>query len=308
MPNIFCLYQNAYEMKKIHRIESKRFNYIKRLGQASEIQVIEFPNAVKEFDENGNVLLDLQFDNHGNISEKIEFAYKEGKLIKKTTYIDEDEVADISNYHYDTTAKLSYVIVEFIDGTQDKIVYKYNSNGNLINKASEDGEGSQEEMRYENNLLVYHKIVDDFDELEREEFRTYSIDGKLVEMRLRTFNEGDLQTVEVVCDAEGRTTREMVFNSKSRKLAEKNLSYDSFGNLIKIVSNDENGLSTLEMIYDSNNNEIEQIETNDDGEIQHQVKRTYSAENEVIRSEIQIFNYGRAIDLHYVIETNYTYF
>lgn len=295
-------------MKKVHRIESKRLNYIKRIGQSSEIQVVEVPSAFKEFDENGNVILDMLYDNHGNISEKIEFAYLNGKLIKKTTYIDEDEVADISHYSYNNQGKLEYAIIEFIDGSKDKILYNYDANGNLIHKASEDGEGSQEEMRYENNLLVYHKIVDDFDELEREEFRTYSNEGKLVEMRLRTFNEGDLQTVEVICDAEGRAVKEIIFNSKSRKLGEKILSYDSKGNLVKIVSNDENGLSSLEMMYDGFNNEIEQIETNEEGEVQHHVKRTYNELNEVVHSEIKIFNYGRAIDLHYVIETNYTYF
>jgi len=67
-------------------------------------------------------------------------------------------------------------------------------------------------------------------------------------------------------------------------------------------------VSFIKFEYDEAGNEIYQLETNEQGEINHQVRRNYDNEGNLLDSDVEMFYHGQGMDSHYEIKYEYTFF
>lgn len=291
---------------KIREIIGKRFNYLVKSIKDDEIEIVEVPFSYKRYDENGNLLSDISYGSAGNIAEKLEYVFEDKLLKKKLIYLDENEIAETHVYHYQND-KIASKTIEYLDGNIEDILFSYNAAGNLISIASEEGEGGSEKMEYENSKLIRHLIIDDFEEVEKDEKRYYEQD-KLVRIESVNFDEGETRKIITYINEDSKIISEEIYNEKRQKIASKSFIYSESGKLERIDTHSINGNTSLVFEYDEGGNEILQKEFDADDNILHQVSRVFNADNTVNTAEVEIFNYGKSIDIHYRIEYAYNYF
>ena len=294
--------------KKIKSITSKRFNYIIKSLQDNEVDIDEVPSSYKLFDLNGNLICEISYNSEGVISEKTEFDYVDNLLIQKRIFLDETEVAEYRKYFYDIHGNIDYVLVQYTDDTEEKIIYQYDADHNLISKKSEEGDGGYEVLKYDGKNLIFHQIIDDFDEVEKEENRKYSSDGRLILIDLKRYEDGELRNILIHFDIDSKIFLEEVKDKNNALIESKYLNYNDKGHLIEIktISDEEERILNFE--FDENGNEILQQDVDSQQNIHHSVKRTFDENNNVLSADVEIFNYGKAIDFHYKIEYSFIYF
>ena len=291
---------------KIKEIVGKRFNYSVRSIKDEEVEIVEAPFNYKKFDENGSILCDTTYAANGSLAEKIEFEYEGNELVCKKIFLDENQIAENHCYHYQDK-KLKSKTIEYIDGNNEEILYFYDSNGNLISIESEEGEGGHEKMEYQNGKLTRHLIIDDFEEVEKDERRFYE-NEKLIRIDQLSYDEGELRTISTMLDDNSRIIAERIQNQSGKLVAEKSFEYSTEGLLTVIKTKSQKGEIKLVFEYDSRGNEILQEEFDSDEKILHRVVRVFNENSDVTEAEVEIFNYGKSIDVHYKIEYSYNYY
>ena len=119
------------------------------------------------YDENGNVIKDFEFnlpeavltewekkyDNEGRLAEtkgdklyglsgnayKKKYIYKDNKIVREIYYCDSLESTELkkkctTEYNYDEEGKLQKAIQKYVEGTESKITYSYDADGNQVSK------------------------------------------------------------------------------------------------------------------------------------------------------------------------------
>jgi hypothetical protein len=195
----------------------------------------EFKSFQQEFDEQQNLLKEIEYSADGEIESSSAYKYNDqNKMVAEIHYFEEDEVGETINYKLDEEGKP--VEIETTYGDSGKSIKKISRSGSLLTVkiVDEDGEAEGEEMvkfdhkqrpieetQVDEDGKISQRSVyeyNDSDELvsridygENNEFHTkttfeYNEDGKLVQSIQRTESGNLINSVLYEYDANGNRT------------------------------------------------------------------------------------------------------
>lgn len=131
-------------------------NYFMKITEYTSHQdADEITSRIAEHDEQGNITLEIDFDDNGQQLLKSTNTYDtDNRLITSTQFDEEEQFIEKKQFEYDENGKLILTITDFPDGSISKESQKIEGQSRLIITEDEDGdfEGSVEYLMDENGL------------------------------------------------------------------------------------------------------------------------------------------------------------
>lgn len=294
--------------KKIKTTLLYRIDYLPNPdGSEKALKPRKYSSA--EYDEEGQLLSEIKYNEDGEVEDKKVNSYDaEGRLLEEISYLGDDDMAEHMAYERDADGKVLKAYKIYQDGERDTIHYNRDAEGNLIEKItidSFDEEEAREIIDYENKQVVLRKRYE-YDELLLEESFTYDENRKMTG-HTKWSAEDEEARYESSFDSQGRILHMRKLTLKGKILSEAVYHYEG-DHLVKIVEKDSHGENTTSLVYDDAGNPVEQTEKNKQGELNNRAVRQYNDNKHVTSSEVWINFHGRALNQHYELKYEYTYF
>jgi len=298
--------------EKIKIVKATRYDKKVTSVIKGEINTVESPMSIKKYDEQSNLIHSTVWGENGMVSEMFDLEYQDGKLVKRMTYAEENELAETEYYEYDSDGLLIKTIIEYLDGSQDIITHSYNENHKLISSITVDDEGEdgeQEYWEYEGDNLIHYRRINDFGDLEEEQKMSYNQDNLLAEKNiLNNMNETNFRwTYEY--DDNNKLILETRYSAKGKPIEEIQYAYNKEGNVIQEKT--ENAKETLikEFEYDENGNEVYSQLTDEENDLRlFEVWRTFDDKRNPLTSRVLIYGNGTSANAEYEVRYDYEYF
>jgi len=190
------------------------------------------------YDEKGNLIKDLKYDNETGICEENTYEYDEkGQLLKHHLEVEADGISETLTFNRDEKGRLVTELKIYGDDPGERIELTYSSHDNpiTINRYDSDGEHETEET------LEY----DDSDRVVKHTRK--NIIEKDLEISFIKYNEQDLPV------------KKEVKNADDKLILDVTLQYDDKGRMIRETEKNEGGkaITDIVSIYDEKDNVIE---------------------------------------------------
>jgi len=281
---------------------------VNKQAKASKEQGLKY--STTRFDEKGNVLEEIKFNEDGEIDDRIINTYdKNGKLIDMKNYYADEELAEHNSYERNDKGHVVVSYKHYQDGEKDTVKYLYNSDDQLVEKITIDSyneEESRETITYQAGKATQRKVVE-YDELVLEENFSYGNNMQLEEHSKWSVEEEDARYVNRF-DEKGRIAKILKYNLKKELIAKTEYQYNEDDSINEIVEEVPGQKNTTSMEYDAQGNTIKQTEKNQDGEIVHIVSRKYNEANELMETSVEVFNLDAGVSNGYTLKYEYSYF
>jgi len=295
--------------KNIKSIQS--FRIVHRLDSIhdSEIQIKEIPSSYELFDENGNLIEEVNYSATGDLNEKYQYFYDENNwIIKKHLFLSEDEVAEIKTISRDENGNIQSYEIEYMDKSIDKADYSY-ENGLLkqILVEDEDGEISlKHEFNHdENSNVIWEKKQDEFG-LEFEINRVFS-DNLLIKEVKKLFRE-DLELESVFeYDNENQLIQKKTTANNGMVLEHSINEYDEKNRNSKSTIIDDDVKTFVFNKFDDDSNEVLQYAEDEAGNRVHKIEREFDA-GLLKKSDVEIYGPENRLQTKYSIIKKYEFF
>lgn len=204
----------------------------------TEIDGTSFPSEYLEYNDDNDLTLSIKYNADGNVIEKIENVYENGKKVTEKNYISEDELAEEHHFEYDTGGKLKTEKTHYAEGySATRNVIRDKNKGELrIEEVDENGEIEEHTVQqYDENDLLTEKAE-------------YDYQGKLVNAVRLTYNDKGQVVVQEEYEKkmkkpvrireysynENGDIESMVVKNRKRKVIDRFvLEYDDEGHLLK---------------------------------------------------------------------------
>jgi YD repeat-containing protein len=193
--------------KKIRSVTVTRHDYVIRNINEEEPDIREYPHLFTEYNLAGQPVKEVKYDRSGGFEEMLAFEYNDaGQLITESYFQAEDEVAEKKYFEWNDAGQVTASRKEYLDGSVDHTRYFYDEEGRLIRRVttSEDEEEETEEFEYpepgeeeapaeepsgdlritrdEKGQVILEEEYGDTGDLLTRVGRTYSEDGRLLEV------------------------------------------------------------------------------------------------------------------------------
>lgn len=295
--------------KKIKSIKSIRL--INRIDSIydEEIQIREVPASLEFYDENGRIIEETNYSASGDLNEKYQYFYnKNNFIIKKNTFLTEDEIAEEKNIERDEKGNILSYQVKYMDGSIDIANYQYENEllRQILVKDEDDEISLKHEFNYDENLnLIWEKKQDEFG-FEYEITRVYS-DKLLTKEVKKLFREevelesnyvygANKQLIEKKTKADNGIVFEHVLNE-----------YDSENRNIKSIIIDDNAKTIVYNKFDKDSNEITQYAEDENGNRIHRIEREF--ENGLLmKSNVEIYGPENRLQTKYSVIKKYEFY
>ena len=188
-----------------------------------------FKSTENEYDQNGNIISFIQYDNKGNLAKETKYTYNNGLLTNMTTYSNNKSIISMTNYTYDNNNKL--VLNKFnINSSEAEIYYSYDKDDCLIEK-------------------TYHNIQGNF---KRKNLYKYDLNNNVIE---DTYYYGHNQIGyrwAYAYDKNNNKVEYISYDNKDIECSKEIYKYDSNENLIRTVIFDQDNkvFQRILWIYD----------------------------------------------------------
>ena len=295
--------------KKIKSNTLFRINTILKGLSAKEPETRKYKYSYSEYTEAGQLSMDIRYNEDGEVEEKYMNKYdSDGRLLEEITYLGEHDVAEHKTYERNEEGLITCSYKHYQDGEKDTIHYTRDSAGNLIEKITIDSfneEEAREVIEYENNKVTNRKVIE-YDELMLEESYSYDDEGHLVSHSKWSIEYEDFRFLNEF-DTKGNLIKALRHNLKGDLVSKVVYTYNG-DKLTRIQDESQRGETTTTLTYDENDNPVEQVELNKQGEINNRAIRKYNPNGDVIESEVFINHQGKTANQHYVLQYEYTYY
>jgi hypothetical protein len=282
----------SYQVTMSKKIKSEtiyRFDHLP--GEEIEMdQEFDLKQSYHEFDESGNLTLELAFSQDGEIVDKIEYLYDDaGRLVESRIYDENDDVLERREAIRDKDGRVTRELIHYLDGAADSREYHYDDKGNLISLQVIDDEGEpefSEKYFYEGDKVVKVERCDGDDKVIFRQEDTYE-NGIISTRKIWSSEEEEPFTLINNFNANGLRTQELRYNSRDQ-LVERNIyEEDEHGRVIRIVEENKQRKNTTEFEFDEQGNAIHQVETDLNGNLNHKVFRVYGPEGEILITTVE---------------------
>ena len=218
----------------------------------------EFKSYTQEFDEQQNLLKEIEYSATGQIESSSAYKYNDqNKMIAEIHYFEEDEVGETIKYKLDD------------DGKPIEIETTYGDSGKSIKKINRSGQ------------LLTVKIVDEDDEAEGEE--TVKFDDKQRPVEETHIDEDGNVSRRAVYEYNdsGQVLSRIDYGEKNEFYTKTIFDYDKDGNRISSVQRSEKGnlINSILYEYDENGNQVLLQNSH------HLRRTTYDDKNRIISEE-----------------------
>ncbi len=275
--------------RKIKNETVYRINHVP--GEEIDLQQeFDAKHSYHEYDQAGNLLLEIAYTQDGDIADKVEYRYDAaGRLMETLVYGDNDEILERKEVIRNPDGNIYREITHYLDGSADIQEYFYNDEGwltGIIVKDDEDEPEYSEKYYYEGKNLIKVERFDEEDELIFTQEDEYE-DGVLRSRRIFSAEEAEPFTLVVDFNPAGRREQERRYDS-NEKLVERNVfEHDETGRVARMTEENKQRKNTTEFEYDQHGNVLRQVETDLNGELNHEVLRTYNDDGELIITTVE---------------------
>lgn len=293
---------------KIKSITIHRYDYVLKSFNDEEIDIEGFIHEYREFDENGNEIIDISYNPAEEIQDKTERDFDDKGNVIEEKYFDGEELAHHHSFERDDDGKALKEFLHYLDGSKDTIRYEYDGDANLLSKTTMDEDDyveKKEDYTYKDGKVTSFESFEE-DELIRREAHQYDEKGHLTESTVED-NERE-EFFRVVHEYENDKRVRSYRYDTDDELIEK-LEFRHEGDQLKLVIQElpgEKNISQYE--YDSKGNVVMQEEINKDNETNTKVERKFDEEGNILETKVYLNMHGHGIDRNYILKYAYEYF
>ena len=299
-------------MATIKSITTFKHDYMRAKTGLDFKDVKAIRSSYSEYDEKGQLIKENTYFSDGKIEHQSEYKYNDnGKMVEEFLINEENEIDERKAYEYNEKGVLVKELLIYLDDSFDTIEYLYNDDGKIIEKNTFDSEMNPEEskkMTYENKLLSSENTYDAEGKMLKEIKLQYDEKGNLTQRTsLDTIEEKFLKTIYLY-NEKNIVTDVLTYNSDDQLIGRSEQEANDNEQIVKIIEEDQHNYNHIEMIYDAQNNIVEQTETNKAGELNSKLYRKFDEENNLIEVAVTIDKHGYGLNQNYLLEYHYEYF
>lgn len=295
--------------KKVKSINLFKKDFYPSSTSPDKVRSNEYKFSTTEYDENGNVVLELKFNSDQKLEDKFVNVYsKDGFLVEEKHYLSFKDLAEHKTYELDKSGKVVKAFKHYNDGSKDTINYTFDANGNLIERVtidSYDEVEAKDVFEYDGKKLIKRETYE-YDELTSKDTFVYDTNGYVVEEASWTEDESNRRSN--VYNKKGNIEKVLFYDKEDKLVAKTIYSYDDQDRIIGAAEETPYGNSSTTITYNEKGNAIEQIEKNEQGEINNSAIRKFNDNNDVVENEVFIDMHGRSLNQQYVLRYEYEYF
>lgn len=298
-------------MANVKTITTLKFDYMQAGAGENFENVKPVKSAYAEYDKEGHVMMEISFQPNEKVEQKCVNSYNEkGFLVEELLYNEDGELDEKKTYEYNEKGYVVKELLYYVDGSFDTTSFMYDANDNLIEKITVDPDNEMESKRvitYENDKKL-------------SEISTDSEGNVLTEVHIEYDEKGNETSIErFVAEDDKTTLTEFIYNdigkkaeahtSENGKLVSKQVfDINEKDQLVKIIEEDRFSKSITVLQYDDAGNMVEQLETNEAGDLNSRIIRKFNANNKLEEVMVTIDRHGMGLNQNYMIQYIYEYF
>jgi len=253
-------------------------------------QELNQKQSYREFDKSGNPIIEIAYTQDGEIADKIEYRYDEaGRLLETLVYGDDGDVLERKEEVRDHVGRVIRELTHYLDGTTDTHEYFYDDRGNLTGMQVKDDENElelSEKYFYEDDRLIKIERFNEGNEVVFRQEDTY-VNGVISTRKIWSSEEEEPFTVTHQFNATGHREQELRYNKRDQLIERNIYEEDEHGRVIRIIEENRQRKNTTEFTYDDLGNAVHQVETDLNGDINHEVFRVYSPEGDLLQTTVE---------------------
>jgi antitoxin component YwqK of YwqJK toxin-antitoxin module len=253
-------------------------------------QELDQKQSYREFDKSGKLLLEIAYTQDGEIADKIEYRYDEaGRLLETLVYGEDDEVLERKEELRDHDGRIIRQLTHYLDGSADIHEYFFDDHGNLTGMQVKDDEDElelSEKYFYEDDRLVKIERSNDENEVIFRQEDSY-VNGLISTRKIWSSEEEEPFTVINQFNAAGLRVQELRYNSRDQLIERNIYEEDDHGRVIRIIEENRQRKNTTEFSFDDQGNVVRQVETDLNGDLNHEVFRVYSPEGDLLQTTVE---------------------
>jgi len=253
-------------------------------------QEFDQKQSYREYNESGNLLLEIAYSHDGEITDKIEYRYdKAGLLLETLVYGEDNEVVERKEVVRDHDGRILRELTHYMDGSADIHEYICDEKGNLTGMQVKDDEDEiefTEKFFYEGDKVVKVERRDGNNELIFSQEDKYEKD-RITQRKIWSSEEEETYTLVIDFNESGHRVRELRYNSREQLIERNNYEEDEHGRVVQITEENRQRKNTTEFSYDDKGNVTHQSETDLNGNLNHEVYRVYSPDGDLLLTTVE---------------------
>jgi YD repeat-containing protein len=253
-------------------------------------QEFQTRQSYREFDISGNLVVEMAYTQQGELADKTEYRYDDsGRLAETLIYGEDDEVLERREAERDNDGRLEREIIYYLDGSADTHEYVYDEKGNLIEMKvvdDDDEPESSEKYFYEDDHLVKVERLNEFNKVVFRQEDTYE-NGKISSRKIWSSEEGEPYTIVNKFNEAGLREQELRYNSRDQLIERNIFEEDEHGHVTRIIEENRQRKNITDITFDEQGNVIHQVETDMNGDLNHEIFRTYNTDGQLILTTVE---------------------
>jgi YD repeat-containing protein len=256
-------------------------------------QEFDIMQSYHEFDEQGNLLLEMAYAHDGEIVDKIKYRYdEEGRLVESLIYGEYDDIMERRVAEMDKDGRTLRESIHYLDGSADIREYSYDENGNLISIIAHDDEDEtefSEKYFYSGDKVVKVERLDGNDRVIFRQEDEY-VDGVMRTRKIWSSEDDEPYTLIYHFNENGFREQELRYNNRDQLIERNIYETDESGRVIRIIEENRQRKNTTEFTFDEKGNPVHQVETDLNGNLNHEVFRVYNSDGDLIITTVEAVN------------------
>jgi YD repeat-containing protein len=252
---------------------------------------LEGMQTYNEYDQAGNLILEIAYTRDGDIADKMEYRYDDkGKLQETLIYGEDDEVLERKELIWGNDDRVLREIIHYLDGSEDIHEFLYDENGRLSGARVTDDEGDieySEKYFYDGEMVKKVERWNDEDKLIFSQEDDYE-NGKIKTRTVHSSEDEESFTLVQHFNAKGQRIEEFRYDSRNKPVEHNVWEEDENGRIVKTVEENRLRKNTSEYTYDDQGRVIYQKETDLKGELNHEIYRYYDADGEPLKTTVEM--------------------
>jgi hypothetical protein len=266
--------------------------------------------SLEEFDEKGNLVLEIGYTRDGDIGDKCEYRYDDSNRVVETLiYGEDDEILERTETTRDKDGRILKEIVHYLDGTSDIRTFFYNEKGSLTGmevKDDEDEPDFSERYHYKDDKLVKIERFNEDNEVVFFQEDNYE-DGVLRQRKVWSSEDEEPFTLITEFNEKGIRVKETRFDSRD-KMTERNIyEADEQGRPWRVIEENRLRKNTTEVSFDEKGNMFYQKETDMNGELNHEIFRTFDDNGNLLTATVEMVQKNSGEKRAYTMVYRYEY-
>ena len=298
--------------KKVKSVEIARHDLILKDISAQEANFVEHKYKYTEYDEQGNITLDITYGENDREEERVENSYDEnGRLTEEVFYDEQGDVTERKSYEYDEKGKMQQEYKHYLDGSRDVISYVYNGQDQLMKKIHKDEDDVVEKteyFKYEGDRPAMTEMFDENNELIYKSIKKYDENGNLVEEAVDDRETFEQYALRHTYDQDGKRIETIRLDKEGNVLEKASFSINPKGEITEAVQETPYNVITTNMEHDAKGNLIKQEEYNGQNQLNHRLERSFDENDNLTESNVFIDFHGEGINRNYLLKYQYNFF